>query len=83
MRWTRVGLAGVVAAAGLVATACYPPSQAPVDQPVPFAGRIVATSPTLTEMAVQHTSADLSMILYSVEPFELNVGTPVPYRFWV
>lgn len=73
----------VVAAVALVATACYPPSQDPVEQAIPPGGRAVATSPVLTEMRIEDASDDLSTILYSWSPFLISVGDPIPSRFAV
>jgi Tol biopolymer transport system component len=73
----------MVAAVVLVATACYPPSQTPTDQPIPAGGKVVATGPVLTEMWIEDASPDLSTILYGEDDVLINVGDPVPYRFWV
>lgn len=82
MRTTRTMAAGVVALVVLVATACYPPSQTPTDQPIPPGGRVVATGPILTEMLISDTTEDLSRILYGRYDFVLTTA-PLPYRYWV
>jgi Tol biopolymer transport system component len=72
-----------VAAAALLATACYPPSQTPTDQPLPPGGRVIATGPILTEMRIDDATDDLSTILYSRAPWELDGSVRTQYRFWV
>lgn len=75
--------AWIVATCGLVATACYPPSQTPTEQPLPPGGRVVATGPILTEMWIEDASEDLSTILYARSPFHLDGETRPSYRFFV
>lgn len=83
-RRTRAAATGALAAAVVLFTAaCYPPSQTPVDQPIPPGGRVVATGPILTEMWIEDATDDLSTVLYGRQPFEVNVEAQVPYRFWV
>lgn len=74
-------VAAAFAAAMLVATACYPPSQTPYGQAVPPGGRVVATLPALHTTVIFDVSDDVSSILYGTAPFEL--GDPPPYRFWI
>jgi Tol biopolymer transport system component len=84
MRWTRTTIAGtVVVAAALLATACYPPSQTPTDQPIPPGGQVVATGPILTEMWIADATDDLSTILYARAPWLVDVSVRTPYQFWV
>lgn len=84
MRSTRSAVAGMaVAAAALLATACYPPSQTPTDQPIPPGGQVVATGPILTEMWIDDATDDLSTILYSRAPWQLDGTIRTPYKFWV
>jgi hypothetical protein len=83
MRSVRTAVVGacVVVVVGLV-TACYPPSQAPVGQPIPPGGRVVATIPALTYSWIEDATDDLSSIVYATTPFVLELGRQ-PYRFWV
>lgn len=83
MRQTRAVAWALAAVVVLVTAACYPPSQTPVDQPIPPGGRVVATGPILTEMWIADTDDDLSTILYARQPFDVDVEAQVPYRFWV
>ena len=83
MRSVRVAMVGAfVLSAGLVAAACYPPSQTPTGQAIPPGGRVVATLPTLTHSVIEDATGDLSKILYAATPWELGAQN-APYRFWV
>jgi len=81
MARTRMAVAAVLGSIVVIATACYPPSQNPTDQPIPPGGRVVATGPLLTEMWIEDTTADLSKILYGQSDFVYDLRNPA--RFWV
>jgi len=70
-------------AVALLASACYPPSQTPQPQSVPPGGRIVATTPALTELEVADANDDLSVVLFRRNDVLISVSDPIPYRFWV
>ena len=79
----RASTAAIVLAVLAAATACYPPSQAPVGQSVPPGGRVVATSPTLTDMEIEGTTPDLATITYYVTQVDVNIITDPNVRLWV
>ncbi len=81
MTRTRTAMAAVLGTVVVLATACYPPSQNPTDQPIPPGGRVVATGPLLTEMWIEDATDDLSKVLYGQSDFVYDLRNP--QRLWV